>query len=60
MIIVSVKNCKNLEHALKVFKYRVIKSGLMTKLSNKQHYSKPTEIKRKKLSRAIYIQKNYK
>ena len=56
MVFVEVRN-GNLEKALRVLKKKVQKSGLVKELRARQHYQKPSEIKREKKKEGI---KNYK
>ena len=57
MIIVPVKEGKNIEKALKKFKRKFEKTGVVKELRNRQAIEKPSVTNRKKMMRAIYIQK---
>ena len=57
MIIVPVKEGENIEKALKKFKRKFEKTGVVNELRNRQAFEKPSVTNRKKLMRAIYIQK---
>ena len=57
MIIVPVKEGENIEKALKKFKRKFEKTGVVKELSNRQAFEKPSVTNRKKMMRAIYIQK---
>lgn len=57
MIIVPVKEGENIEKALKKFKRKFEKTGVIKELRNRQAYEKPSVTNRKKMMRAIYIQK---
>ena len=57
MIIVPVKEGENIEKALKKFKRKVEKTGVVKELRNRQAFEKPSVTNRKKMMRAIYIQK---
>ena len=57
MIIVPVKEGENIEKALKKFKRKFEKTGVVKELRNRQAFEKPSVTKRKKMMRAIYIQK---
>ena len=57
MIIVPVKEGENIEKALKKFKRRFEKTGVVKELRNRQAFEKPSVTNRKKMMRAIYIQK---
>ena len=57
MIIVPVKEGENIEKALKKFKRKFEKTGVVKGLRNRQAFEKPSVTNRKKMMRAIYIQK---
>lgn len=57
MIIVLVKEGENIEKALKKFKRKFEKTGVVKELRNRQAFEKPSVTNRKKMMRAIYIQK---
>ena len=57
MIIVPVKEGENIEKALKKFKRKFEKTGVIKELRNRQEFEKPSVTNRKKMMRAIYIQK---
>ena len=56
MIIVPVKDGENIERALKKFKRKFEKTGVMKELRKRQQYNKPSVLKRHKLENAIYVQ----
>ena len=57
MIVVPVKEGENIEKALKKFKRKFEKTGVIKELRSRQQYDKPSVIKRIKMEHAIYIQK---
>ena len=57
MIVVPVKEGENIEKALKKFKRKFEKTGVIKELRNRQAFEKPSVVNRKKIMRAIYIQK---
>ena len=57
MIIVSVKDGENIERALKKFKRKFEKTGVVKELRARQQYDKPSVLKRLKMEHAIYVQK---
>ena len=57
MIIVPVKEGENIEKALKKFKRKFEKTGVVKELRNRQAFEKPSVTNRKKMMRATYIQK---
>ena len=54
MIVVPVKEGENIEKALK---RKFEKTGVIKELRNRQAFEKPSVANRKKIMRAIYIQK---
>ncbi|MGP1547637.1 MAG: 30S ribosomal protein S21 [Prevotella sp.] len=56
MIIVPVKDGENIERALKKFKRKFEKTGIVKELRARQQYDKPSVIKRLKMEHAIYVQ----
>ena len=56
MIIVPVKDGENIERALKKFKKKKEKTGVVKELRSRQQFDKPSVKKRLKMERAIYVQ----
>ena len=56
MIIVPVKDGENIERALKKFKRKFEKTGVVTELRARQQFDKPSVKKRLKMERAVYVQ----
>ena len=56
MIIVQVKDGENIERALKEFKRKFEKTGVVKELRARQQYNKPSVLKRLKMEHAIYVQ----
>ena len=57
MIIVPVKDGENIERALKKFKRKFEKTGVVKELRARQQYDTPSVLKRLKMEHAIYVQK---
>ncbi|MEA1872864.1 MAG: 30S ribosomal protein S21 [Bacteroidota bacterium] len=57
MIIVPVKEGENIDRALKRFKRKFEKTGVIKELRNRQAFTKPSMVKRKQMIHAKYIQK---
>lgn len=57
MIIVPVKDGENIERALKRFKRKFERTGVLKELRSRQQFDKPSVLKRLKMQRATYIQK---
>ncbi|MDR1746134.1 MAG: 30S ribosomal protein S21 [Tannerella sp.] len=56
MIVVPLKEGESIERALKKFKRKFEKTGVVKELRNRQAFVKPSVEKRKQRVRAIYIQ----
>lgn len=57
---VKVRNGESLEQALRRFNREVLKSGILQELKDREHYQKPSELKRlknKEIARRIYLEK---
>lgn len=57
MIVVPVKEGENIEKALKKFKRKFEKTVVVKELRSRQAFEKPSVVNRKKIMRAIYVQK---
>jgi small subunit ribosomal protein S21 len=57
MIIVPVKEGENIERALKKFKRKFEKTGIIKELRDRQEFTKPSVKRREQIKRAVYVQK---
>ena len=57
MIVVPVKEGENIERALKKFKRKFEKTGVVKELRARQQFYKPSVLKRLAKERAVYVQK---
>ena len=57
MIVVPVKEGENIEKALKKFKRKFEKTGVIKELRSSQAFKKPSVANRKKILLAIYVKK---
>ena len=57
MIVLPVKEGENIEKALKTFKRKFEKTGVVKELRARQQFDKPSVLNRLKRERAIYVQK---
>ena len=57
MIVVPVKEGENIERALKKFKRKIEKTGVVKELRSRQQFDKPSVLKRLAKERAVYVQK---
>lgn len=56
MIVVPIKEGENIEKALKKFKRKYEKTGVVKELRRRQAFQKPSVTKRKQKIHAIYVQ----
>ena len=56
MIIVPVKEGENIERALKKFKRKYEKTGIVKELRARQAFQKPSVVNRRKMMKAVYVQ----
>ncbi|MBR1631876.1 MAG: 30S ribosomal protein S21 [Paludibacteraceae bacterium] len=56
MIVVPVKEGENIERALKKFKRKFEKTGVVKELRRRQQFDKPSVIKRAQMMHAVYVQ----
>jgi len=54
MIVVKVEEGETIDRALKRFKRRIEKAGIMREVRERQFYKKPSEVHREILAKAIY------
>jgi len=57
MIVVPVKEGENIDRALKRFKRKFEKTGVIAELRRRQQFDKPSVIRRDKKMHAVYVQK---
>ncbi len=57
MIIIPIKEGENIERALKKFKRKFEKTGIIKELRQRQFFTKPSIKRREEVKKAIYIQK---
>ena len=57
MIIVQVKEGEKNKKALKKFKRKYEKTGIVKELRSRQAFEKPSVTNRKKMMKAVYVQK---
>ena len=56
MIVVPLKEGENIEKALKKFKRKFEKTGVVKELRSRQAFIKPSVEKRKQTMRSVYVQ----
>ncbi|PLX08970.1 MAG: 30S ribosomal protein S21 [Marinilabiliales bacterium] len=56
MIIVPVKEGENIDRALKRFKRKFEKTGVVKEMRRRQAFEKPSIVRRQQKLRAVYIQ----
>lgn len=57
MLIIPVKEGENIERALKKYKKKFDRTGVMKELRARQQFIKPSVLNRKQKQKAIYINK---
>ncbi|MDD2381335.1 MAG: 30S ribosomal protein S21 [Mariniphaga sp.] len=57
MIVIPVKEGENIERALKRFKRKFEKTGVIKELRERQKFTKPSIKRREEVKKAAYIQK---
>ena len=57
MIIVPIKDGENIERALKKYKKKFEKTGVVKELRNRKQFDKPSVINRAEMIKAIYVEK---
>ena len=57
MIIIPIKEGENIERALKKFKRKFEKTGVVRELRERQAFEKPSVKRRQEIIRAKYVQK---
>ncbi len=56
MIIVPIKEGENIEKALKKFKRKFEKTGIVRELRSRKQFEKPSVKRRTEIKKAIYVQ----
>ncbi len=56
MIIMPIKEGENIEKALKKFKRKYERTGVLKELRGRQYYTKPSVVNRMKKLHAIYVE----
>ena len=56
LIIMPVKEGENIERALKKFKRKYERTGVLKELRARQYFTKPSIAKRDKMAHAIYVE----
>ncbi|MGY8952532.1 MAG: 30S ribosomal protein S21 [Flavobacteriales bacterium] len=57
MLIIPIKEGENIDRAVKKYKKKFERTGVMRELRRRQKFSKPSIVKREQTLKAIYIQK---
>lgn len=56
MIIMPIKEGENIERALKKFKRKFEKTGVLKELRSRKQFVKPSMVKRRNMEKAIYVE----
>jgi small subunit ribosomal protein S21 len=54
MLIINVKDSESIDRALKRYKRKHRKVGMLRKIRNRKHYTKPSDERRNEVLKAIY------
>jgi len=57
MLIIPVKNSKDLERSLKRLKSKIRDTGLLKEVRRRMEYKKPSVVKREMIQKTIYVNK---
>ena len=60
MIIMPVKEGENIERALKKFKRKYERTGVLKELRRRQYFTKPSIAKREAMMHAVYVEHMYR
>ncbi|MEM1320131.1 MAG: 30S ribosomal protein S21 [Bacteroidota bacterium] len=59
MLIIEVKDSESIDRALKVYKRKVQKTGILKELRRRKQFTKPSVRRRAEILNAVYKQKTY-
>ncbi len=57
MIVIPIKDGENIERALKRYKKKFERTGVVKELRNRKQFLKPSVVKRAEMIKAVYIEK---
>lgn len=59
MLIIDVKESESIDKALKKYKRKFEKAGILKELRNRKHFTKPSVKRRNEILKAVYKQETY-
>jgi small subunit ribosomal protein S21 len=59
MLIIDIKDNESIDRALRRYKRKYQRTGIIKELRRRQHYTKPSILRRNELLKANYKQKTY-
>lgn len=59
MLIIDVKDSETIDRALKKYKRKFEKAGILKELRRRKHFTKPSVERRHEILKAVYKQKTY-
>ena len=59
MLIIDVKDSESIERALKKYKRKFERAGILKELRRRKHFTKPSVERRHEVLKAVYKQKMY-
>lgn len=59
MLIIEVKDGESIDRALKKYKRKYEKSGVLKELRKRKHFTKPSVLRRSQILKAVYREQHY-
>lgn len=59
MLIINIKDEESIDRALKRYKRKFQKTGLLKEIRNRKNFTKPSVERRNQILNAVYREKNY-
>lgn len=59
MLIINIKEEESIDRALKRYKRKFQKTGLLKEIRNRKNFTKPSVARRNEILNAVYREKNY-
>ena len=60
MLIIDVKDSENIDKALKKYKKKFEKAGILKQLRKRKQFTKPSIIRRTEVLKAVYVEHTYR
>jgi small subunit ribosomal protein S21 len=59
MLIINIKDEESIDRALKRYKRKFQKTGLLKEVRNRKNFTKPSVVRRNQILNAVYREQNY-